>query len=199
MITGICRGYCPLDDDDARQLCMIGFRYVVLPRWAAERFRGALPKLACAVFKNICRQHVFATYRHGIQPDKPAPSPLDILIQREDADRQQLRLLRQATTPIRRRCVELTIAGWAPSEIEAQLKLNSGRAKSELWQFRKSLGHLKPTAITQYTLRGKRLAVFASARAAGRATGIPGENISAAVRGTLRQAGGYVWRTTSQP
>ena len=49
-------------------------------------------------------------------------------------------------------------------------------------------------AVSQYSLDGALISVFASAREADAFTGVSYKNISSAVTGKQKTAGGYVWR-----
>ncbi|HWK07113.1 MAG TPA: NUMOD1 domain-containing DNA-binding protein [Puia sp.] len=57
---------------------------------------------------------------------------------------------------------------------------------------KRSESHQK--AITQYDLKGKRLMVYDSVKAASGATGIYSSNISIAAKGKKLDMGGYIWR-----
>jgi hypothetical protein len=54
-----------------------------------------------------------------------------------------------------------------------------------------------PKVVTQYDLRGSRIAVFESTRKAEAKTGIPSSSILAAANGRFARAGGYLWRMGS--
>ena len=191
----------PADVDDVAQEIRTEAWQVIF-RWVKKGCQGGLLPLLATVGRRMaidCIRRQTAQRRGQPIPlnghDRPEHIDPAADLEAADALAKIMASLSGATAQHAPLILALTVAGWRPGEIDRRYGWPRGKTKAAMSAIRKQLGQPKATTIEQIDCNSHDVvAVFPSARAAGRATGIPAENISAAARGDLWQAGGYLWR-----